>query len=212
LVEPDALLGWGASFFDFDCDGALDLLFANGHLYPRVEDAVPSTTYAQPLSLYRNDGTGRFREISASAGDAVVQGRVHRGLVVADLDDDGRLDAFVTVLNGRAVVFKNDGRGTGAWAQFVLRGKDGRVDAAGAHLVATVRTASGERRIGRDLLLGSSFGGCEDPRVHVGLGDASRIESVEVRWPFGATQRFGPLDAGGLYELVEGRAEARRVR
>jgi hypothetical protein len=212
LVEPDALLGWGASFFDFDCDGALDVMFANGHLYPGVEKEVPTTSYEQPLSLYRNDGTGRFREISASAGGALVTPRVHRGLVVADFDDDGRLDAFVTVLNGRALLLKNDGRGAGAFLQLSLRRKDGRVEAAGAEAVVTVRGAAGERRIVRDVVLGSSFGSSEDPRLHFGLGDAARVESVEVRWPFGATQRFGPLDAGHLYELVEGRAEAKRIR
>jgi len=212
LVESEALLGWGASFFDFDCDGGLDVMFANGHLYPGVEAQVPTTSYEQPLSLYRNDGAGRFREISASAGGAVVQNRVHRGLVVADFDDDGRLDAFVTVLNGRALLLKNDGRRAGAFVQLSLRRKDGRVEAAGAEAVVTVRGAAGERRIVRDVVLGSSFGSSEDPRLHFGLGDAARVESVEVRWPFGATQRFGPLDAGHLYELVEGRAEAKLVR
>jgi len=70
----------------------------------------------------------------------------------------------------------------------------------------------GERRIVRDVVLGSSFGSSEDPRLHFGLGDAARVESVEVRWPFGATQRFGPLDAGHLFELVEGRDGARMLR
>jgi hypothetical protein len=214
LVEPEALLGWGASFFDFDCDGALDVMFANGHLYPGVEALVPTTSYEQPLSLYRNDGTGRFREISASAGGALVTNRVHRGLVVADLDDDGRLDAFVTVLNGRALLLKNDGRGAGASIQFSLRRKDGRVEAAGAHVVVVRDGPAGDREksIVRDVVLGSSFGSSEDPRLHFGLGDAKGVRSVEVHWPFGATQRFGPLDAGHLFELVEGRAEAKVLR
>src|SRR5206468_3514148 len=107
---------------------------------------------------------------------ALVTNRVHRGLVVADFDDDGRLDAFVTVLNGRAVLLKNDGRGAGRSLQLALRRAGGRVEAAGAHVVATVRTAAGEKRIARDLLLGSSFGSCEDPRLHLGLGDAAGVE------------------------------------
>jgi len=212
LAEPDALLGWGASFFDFDCDGALDVMFANGHLYPGVETLVPTTSYRQPLSLYRNEGGARFREISASAGAAVVENRVHRGLVIADFDDDGREDAFVTVLNGRSLLLKNDGRGAGNFIQLSLRRKGGRVEAAGAEAVVTTRGAAGERRIVRELMLGSSFGSSEDPRLHFGLGDAARVEKIEVRWPFGATQTFGPLDAGHLYELVEGRDDAKRVR
>jgi hypothetical protein len=115
-------------------------------------------------------------------------------------------------MNGRPVLLRNDGRGAGAFLQLRLRRKDGRVEAAGAEAVVTVRGAAGEKRIVRDVLIGSSFGSCEDPRLHFGLGDAARVESVEVRWPFGAVQRFGPLDAGRLYELVEGRDEARRIR
>jgi hypothetical protein len=214
LVERDALLGWGASFIDFDCDGAADLMFANGHLYPGVEANVPTTAYAQPLSLYRNAGGARFSEITASAsiGIALTAPRVHRGLVVADFDDDGLPDAFVTVLNDRALLLRNDGRGAGHTIRFALRRKGGRVDAAGAHVAVTVRDERGERRLVRDVLLGSSFGCSEDPRPLFGLGAAARVESVEVRWPGGAAQRFGPMDSGHLYEIVEGREEAAVLR
>jgi hypothetical protein len=212
LVEPDALLGWGASFLDFDNDGAVDLMFANGHLYPGVQEQVPTTAYEQPLSLYRNDGTGRFAEITASAGEALVTNRVHRGLVVADFDDDGQLDAFVTVLNGRPLLLRNDGRGSGSSIQFALRRKGGRVEAGGARVVVTVRDARGTRRIARDALVGSSFGSSEDPRLHFGLGAADEVEAVEVTWPFGAKQTYGRLAARRLYELTEGEAEAKLRR
>jgi hypothetical protein len=132
--------------------------------------------------------------------------------VIADFDDDGRLDAYTTVLNGKAQLFRNDGAGAGNSIQFVLRRAGGRVEAAGAHVVVTVRGASGERKLARDVLLGSSFGSSEDPRPHFGLGGVSRVESVEVRWPNGAVQSLAGLDAGHLYEVVEGRAEARRIR
>jgi hypothetical protein len=215
LVERDALLGWGAAFIDFDCDGAPDVMFANGHLYPGVEANVPTTAYAQPLSLYRNAGGARFSEITASAstGIALTAPRVHRGLVVADFDDDGLPDAFVTVLNGRALMLRNDGHGAGHTIRFAVRRKGGLVDAAGARVVVTLRGPDGaERRLVRDLLLGSSFGSSEDPRPIFGLGAASRVETVEVTWPGGGTQKFPAMDAGHLYEIVEGRAEAARLR
>jgi hypothetical protein len=212
LVDSDALLGWGVSALDYDCDGALDVLVANGHLYPGVEQVVRTTSYEQPLSLYRNGGKGNFAEVTASAGRALATRRVHRGLVVADFDDDGRLDAFLTVLNGAAVLLRNDGRGAGNSVRLSLRRRDGRTEAAGAHVAVTYRDAAGEHVQARDMLLGSSFGSSEDPRLHFGLGSAERVESVEIRWPHGVPQRLGALEAGHHYEIVEGREGARVVK
>ncbi len=204
-------LGWGASLADLDCDGDLDLVYANGHLYPDVGRAIGTTTYEQNMSVFVNDGSGRFAEVSASAGRDVVHRRAHRGLVVADLDDDGDLDAFLTVLNGRAVLLRNDGRGCGTSLRLRLLRRNG-VEAAGARVEARVRAADGtERLVVRELLLGSSFGSSEDPRVHVGLGGAERVESLAVVWPFGEREEFGAL-AAGAWMVQEGDGAAKRVR
>ena len=211
LVEDEALLGWGTTLLDFDCDGALDVMFANGHLYPGVEGPVPTTSYAQPLSVYRNDGRGSFGEITASAGRALLANRVHRGLVAADFDDDGRMDVFVTVLNGHAMLLRNAGRGSGGWLQVALRRTNG-APAAGARVTLTVRDAGAARKIERDAMIGSSFGSSEDPRLHFGLGAAGRVESVEVRWPHGGVQTLGPLAADHLYEITEASDEVRALR
>ncbi len=205
-------LGWGTAMADLDADGDLDLAVANGHLYPDVGTALLGTAYEQHVSLLENDGGGRFREVSASAGDGVRKPRVHRGLVAADFDDDGRLDLFLTVLNGRSVLLRNDGRGTGGSIRLVLRRADGRTEAAGARVTATV----GSRRLVRDHLIGSSFGSSEDPRLLIGLGKAESAK-ISVRWPArtGAapvTESFGELAAGGVYELVEGSRAIRRIR
>jgi hypothetical protein len=205
-------LGWGASLADLDSDGDLDLAYANGHLYPGVDRGATDTTYAQHAALFENDGTGRLREVSSDAGDVAVP-RVHRGLLVADLDDDGHLDLFLTVLNGRAVVLRNDGRGAGQSVRLVLRRRDGRTEAAGARVTAkVVAPGAPPRTIVRDLLLGSSFGSSEDPRVHLGLGTAGAVESFSVRWPGGAEESFGALPREGVVEVVEGRREVRRLR
>ena len=102
--------------------------------------------------------------------------------------------------------------GAGHSIRFSLRRKNGLTEAPGAHVVVTVRGAGGEQKIVRDVLIGSSFGSSEDPRLSFGLGAAQRVESVEVRWPFGAVERFGALDADHLYELTEGRLDPRRLR
>ncbi len=204
-------LGWGVTFLDYDSDGDLDAAVANGHIYPGVEEVVASTSYAQHLSLLRNDGTGRFQEVTASAGDDLGRRRVHRGLAVADFNDDGHPDLLATVLNGAALLIENDGRGAGRSVQLWLRLRSG-VEAAGARVRASVRDGDEVTDRWRQLVLGSSFACSEDPRVHVGLGGTGELETVEVHWPFGETETFGPFEAGGIYELTQGRAEIRRVK
>ena len=205
-------LGWGVALADLDCDGDVDAITANGHLYPGVEESVPSTSYEQHLAILENAGHGRFREVTAGAGQGVLTPRVHRGLLVADLDDDGAPDLFTTVLNGRATLLRNDGRGVGGSIRLVLRRADGVVEAAGARAIVD----AGNGLISRDLLLGSSFGSCEDPRLLIGIGDAPSAD-VRVRWPRRAgalvhVESFGALEAGGTYLIVEGSGRARRVR
>jgi len=205
-------LGWGTVLADLDCDGDLDAVTANGHLYAGVEQAAPSTAYEQHISLLENQGGGRFREVTSAAGAGVMARRVHRGLVAADFDDDGRTDLFATVLNGRGVLLRSEGGEIGGSVRLLMRRKDGHVEAAGARAIVDV---AGRRQI-RELMLGSSFGSSEDPRVLVGLGEAESAE-VRVRWPRAAgseavVERFGRLVAGGTYMLVEGSGTARRIR
>ncbi len=213
LQQPSFFtLGWGTVLADLDCDGDLDALTANGHLYPGVEEAAATTAYEQHLSLLENEGGGYFREVTSAAGSGVAARRVHRGLVAADFDDDGRTDLFATVLNGRGVLLHSEGGEVGGSLRLLMRRKDGRVEAAGARAIVDV---AGRRQI-RDLLLGSSFGSSEDPRVLIGLG-ASESADVRVRWPRIAGQPvvvedFGTLAQGGTYLLVEGTGAARRIR
>ncbi len=150
LDEPSFFtLGWGVSLADLDCDGDLDALSANGHLYPDVAENVPSTSYEQHLAVFENAGRGRFREVTAAAGDGVLTPRVHRGLLVADFDDDGAPDIFTTVLNGRAALLRSDGRGVGASVRLILRRSDGRTEAAGARARAGGRRADRARPAAR---------------------------------------------------------------
>lgn len=205
-------LGWGTTFFDYDLDGALDLAIANGHLYPDVEKAAPETSYEQPLSILSNDGSGVFTDRSHALGSDVVDPRVHGGLLVADFDDDGRADVFVTVLGERAVLLRNRVPPAGGHVRLSLFREGGVVEAAGAKVRVKTSGPSGSRVLVRDLLLGSSFACSEDPRLLVGLGDATSVDEVEVVWPGGRRQSFGPLTVGRAYRLVEGTDAAEAVR
>jgi enediyne biosynthesis protein E4 len=129
------LVGWGTEFFDYNNDGWLDLIAANGHLYPQVEELpgvgqritafglAVQAGYRQPKSLFRNRGDGTFSNASEEVGAALTEPRVSRGLAVGDLDNDGDLDVVVNDLDGPPMVLRNDGGNeAGNWLRIRLEG------------------------------------------------------------------------------------------
>jgi hypothetical protein len=191
-VPTFAPLGWAAIFLDADNDGDLDLFFANGHIYPQVDDD-PSLgeSYRQANQLLVNEG-GRFRAAATEAGEALSLRASSRGAVAVDLDNDGDLDLVVSNQDARPQVLENRSVGGGRWLL---------VDLERAGLGSQVLGARVELRVaGRDQLRQRSSGGGyaseSDPRLHFGLGDAERAEEVAVRWPDGrrSTLRSLPAD------------------
>jgi len=184
-------LGWGTSFLDYDNDGWLDLLVVNGHVYPMVDRMDWNTSYAQRALLFRNLGNGRFEDVGLAAGPGLTTARVARGAAVADFDNDGGLDIVVNDIDSAPALLRNDGTGRGHWLTLRLvgdpAGKCPR-DAIGSVVFVT----AGGRRMRGEVASGRGQISQSDLRVHFGLGTASEITSLEVRWANGQTVRYPP--------------------
>jgi hypothetical protein len=189
--------GFGTVLADFDNDGALDLAAVNGSVMRGPEVDVPGLDpfwhpYAQRNQLFANDGTGHFRDLSPGNAPFCGTPAVGRGLAFGDLGNRGAVDLLVTSVAGPARVYRNAVADRGHY--LVIRAFDPvlKRDAYGAEI--SVR--AGERRWLRWVNPGSSYLCSNDPRAHVGLGPAERVDGIEVTWPDGATERFdgGPVD------------------
>jgi len=177
-------LSWGTALADFDNDGDLDLVIANGHIYPQV-DRHPEIvgTFAQRNLLLDNrsrPGTMQFVDVSASAGPGFEVQRSSRGLAVGDYDDDGDLDILISNVDAAPTLLRNDTRG-GAWLTVVCEDAQG----GRAPIGAVVSVQAGGHTQQRDVAAGDSFLSTHDPRPHFGLGAVEKVDEVRVRWPDG---------------------------
>jgi hypothetical protein len=194
-------LGWGAGFLDFDNDGLLDIFVANGHVYPSVDQRDWGTTWAERPQLFRNlDGT-KFQEVPPATGSGLALVVPARGAAFGDLFNDGHIDVVLNNMDSTPALLRNVVKNGNHWIAFKLVGgaKSPR-DAVGA---AVFLTAGGFRQRG-DVLSGGSYGSSSDPRVHFGLGTASKIERVEIRWPDGKKEEVGIPGVDRIITVVEG--------
>jgi len=174
-------LAWGNAFADLDHDGWEDLLVANGHVYPQVDEQESGTSFRQRNSLYRNLGDGRFAEITDSAGPGLGSVRSSRALLPADIDADGDLDFLVTNLNERPDLLRDEGI-KGHWLEVALVGSRSNRDGIGARVTIT----AGGRRQTRQISRSASFAASTLPVAHFGLGPERIVELLEIRWPSGS--------------------------
>jgi hypothetical protein len=200
-INTDAL-GWGAMFVDVDNDGWPDLLIANGHVYPEVDSAKLGALYREPRLLYSNLGNGRFADISKTAGPGLTDPRSSRGLAIADLFNDGRLEAIVNNLSDRPMLLVNFAKSENHWLGLHLVGTTSNRDAIGARV-----TLTGNKRIWVDeVRSGSSYNSSNDLRLHFGLGVEKTLKDIQVRWPNGAIEYFNPpLSIDRMLQLTEGK-------
>jgi enediyne biosynthesis protein E4 len=210
-------LGWGTMFFDFDNDSWPDLILVNGHVYPEVDSQHLGSNFQEPRILYHNNGNGTFADISANAGPGITNVSSSRGLAIGDLWNDGKLSAVVSNMNAPPSLLVNQIRASNHWVAFHLTGayptaaKTSQADAASAATKSTrdaigarIKVKVGDRTLVDEVRSGSSFISNNDLRVHFGLGAATKIDSVEVRWPSGLVETFPKVSADKFNELKEG--------
>jgi len=193
-------LGWGTMFLDFDNDGWPDLLLVNGHVYPEVDKNNLGSNYEEPRILYHNLGKGTFADISASAGPGINAHASSRGLATGDLWNDGRISAVITNLNALPTLLVNQVRSANHWIAIRAVGTKSNRDGIGARISVT----AGTRTLVDEVRSGSSYNSSSDMRVHFGLGSATKVNSVQIRWPSGLQEHFDNLPADSIQTPKEG--------
>jgi len=195
-------LGWGTSFIDFDNDSWLDLIVANGHVYPVVDDHQWGTSYAQQTLLFRNLKNGKFERVGAAPGSGLAYPWCGRGLATGDLDGDGRLDVVINNADSRPSLLRNVATPVGHWLALRLVGdvsKKSPRDAIGA----TVYVTTGKVRQRQDVISGGSYASQNDTTLHFGLGAATSVDKVEIRWPDGSKETIQVPSVDRKFTVIE---------
>jgi hypothetical protein len=183
--------GWAGLVFDYDNDGYVDIFVANGNAHHE---------YSEEDVLMRNNGDGTFTDVSRESGAYFGEKYVGRGGTYGDYDNDGDLDILVVNLNSEAKLLRNDGGNRNNWISIEALLPDGGREAIGAR----VEVITGELRQVQDLVPVRGYLSQVDPRLHFGLGSATEVDSIEIRWPGGETQRLEKVPANQFLRVVQG--------
>lgn len=182
--------GWGGVLLDYDCDGYLDVFVANGNAHHE---------YAEEDVLMRNDGTGSFVDVADKSGAYFREKYVGRGATYGDYDNDGDLDLLVINLNDTPRLLRNDGGNKNNWLIIQARLPGGTSDAIGARVTVTV----GSLTQLRDLIPVTGYLSQADPRCHFGLGNATKADTIEIRWPNKQTTKLKDVKANQILNVIQ---------
>lgn len=193
------LSGWGLKFFDYDNDGDADLLLVNGHPDDMVEANTARVKYKEPMLLFENTGRG-FKNVSGQSGAVFNRDFSGRGMAIGDFDNDGDLDALVSNNGEAPVLLRNTGGNRNNWLGLQLVAAKSNPSAVGA----IITWQAGGLKRSRLKTAGGSYLASHDPREILGLGAASKIDSVEIRWPSGKVDKLTNPPLNTYIKVVEG--------
>jgi hypothetical protein len=196
-------LSWGTQFFDYDNDGWKDLMFVSGHVYPQVDQHNWGTSFAErPLLFHNLDHGKKFEVMPAVEGTGLADVIPARGAAFGDLFNDGKIDVVINCLDHTPVLLRNVSDDHNHWVGLLLIGgpKSPR-DAVGSTVYLT---AAGLRQRG-DVMSGGSFESSNDFRLHFGLGTATVVDKVEIRWPDGVKETYTLPGVDRYYAIEEGK-------
>ncbi len=199
------LLKFGVFFFDYDLDGRLDVLTANGHLEEEIGKIQQGQHYRQPAQLFWNAGQrsgGCFVPVPPEkCGPGLFQPIVGRGSAFADIDGDGDLDVVLTQVGGPPLLLRNDQDLHHHWIRLKLVGTKSNRDAIGAWIKVRVHGQT----LWRQVMPTRSYLSQSELPVTIGLGGATEVDELEVTWPGGAVQNISPPAIDRLTIITESR-------
>jgi hypothetical protein len=193
------LSGWGLKFFDYDDDGYPDLVLANGHPDDMVEIQSLKVKYKEPLLLFKNAG-GKFINVSAESGEVFKRDFSARGLSVGDYDNDGYLDLLIINNGEPPLLLHNEGRHGNNWLGLQLVATRSNPGAVGA----IISWEAGGIKHTRLKTSGGSYLASHDPREILGVGNATKVDKVEIKWPSGRVDKLANVPLNKYIKVVEG--------
>jgi hypothetical protein len=191
--------GWGVGAYDFNNDGLKDLFIANSHVSENV-GLYGNHQYRKPNAVFANMGKGTFRNVSAQAGAAMNVPAAHRGSAFGDLNNDGRVDAVVSVIGSPAEILYNTSPGAGHWILIQTEGKQSNRDGIGTKIKLTGESGLVQYN---HVTTATGYASSSDKRVHFGLGGDKRIREIELRWPSGKVQVLQDIAADQILKVAE---------
>lgn len=208
VAKPTAeMSGWGNGMVDFDNDGWKDLFVARSNVMDNIAELSPARQYPEPNAVFKNMTHGKFEDVSATAGADFEREAVYRGVAFGDIDNDGQVDAVVSVLGGAAKLFHNVSRSLNAgppnhWVLLKLVGTTSNRTAIGAQIRIT--TPDGQSQW-NEVTTAVGYASASDSRVHFGLGASNKIRELDIRWPDGRFEKLQDVEGDRVVTVEEPR-------